>query len=207
MNICQSIRKKINLLPLHKKKESSTIEKKILYKVDSFPSSNFLRSNSWLTSDRSIFMPIKKKSINRLILLLREVIKPDLISHTEKKIFFIIPRISKYHRISTRRKQIDSRKISPIIGSYNAKVSASIELGTIVRFQFTTGYSSYEAIIFFHISYTQNVLEILSSTLLPPLPYLESEKLVSMKWYRWIKGWFVQWNDFLAQILRKRYSR
>lgn len=126
-------------------------------------------------------MPIKKKSINRLILLLREVIKPDLISHTEKKIFFIIPRISKYHRISTRRKQIDSRKISPIIGSYNAKVSASIELGTIVRFQFTTGYSSYEAIIFFHISYTQNVLEILSSTLLPPLPYLESEKLVSMK--------------------------
>lgn len=28
-----------------------------------------------------------------------------------------------------------------------------------------------------------------------------------MKWYRWIKGWFVQWNDFLAQILRKRYPR
>lgn len=70
----------------------------------------------------------------------------------KKKIFFIVPRISKYH---PRRKQIDSRKISPIIGSYNAKVSASIELGTIARFQFTTGYSSYEAIIFFHISYTQ----------------------------------------------------
>lgn len=138
----------------------------------------------------------KKKNVNRL---LREIIIFLYIRRREENILHRSTDI----QISsdTGRKQIDSRKIFPIIGSYNAKVSVFTELGTIVRFQFTTGYSSHEAIIFLHTECSGNTL---SSPLFP----ISNLKNVSVKWYRWIKGWFVQWNDFLApDTTRKRYPR
>ena len=63
-------------------------------------------------------------------------------------------------------------------------------VGTIVRFQFTTGYSSYGAIIFFHVSYTE-CSRNLSTSFYPPFfplhtfPLSLSLSLSNLKTSRW----------------------